>query len=215
MLQSRPPHRSHTSLPLPPRSALSANFQSFFLKKAQKCGASIFLFYYCKSTVVSTGLKRNTHSRLWQTAPSAAEDRSLPPHASRLRPLPQRPALGRTVADTRAAVSMWEQRVVDGINHEHRLTLTTLPAPEEVEVANSIWSGCDDCTDDCSGDSLLTLLDIDWPDLFRCRCEFANDRKATVVYDNACNLTTFILSREPRFVDTYSMHCDSFHHGGG
>ena len=58
----------------------------------------------------------------------------------------------------------------------------------------------------------ITLLDINWPELFRCRCTFENDGNATVVYDNACNTTVYILNREPRFFNTYSLQCDNFYH---
>ena len=61
----------------------------------------------------------------------------------------------------------------------------------------------------------ITLLNIDWPDLFRCRCIFEDDRKGTIVYDNACNLVIFIQNREPSFFKNYSLQCDNFHHEHG
>ena len=61
----------------------------------------------------------------------------------------------------------------------------------------------------------ITLLNIDWNDMYRCRCDFSHDSKAGIVYDNACNLTNFVLFREPNFLNTYSMHCDPFHHEHG
>jgi hypothetical protein len=61
----------------------------------------------------------------------------------------------------------------------------------------------------------ITLLNIDWPDLFRCRCIFEDDSKGTIVYDNACNLVIFIQNREPSFFKNYSIQCDNFHHEHG
>ena len=61
----------------------------------------------------------------------------------------------------------------------------------------------------------ITLLNIDWADLFRCRCIFQDDSKGTIVYDNACNLVVFIQNREPSFFKNYSLQCDNFHHEHG
>jgi hypothetical protein len=61
----------------------------------------------------------------------------------------------------------------------------------------------------------ITLLNIDWADLFRCRCIFEDDSKGTIVYDNACNLVVFIQNREPSFFKNYSLQCDNFHHEHG
>jgi len=61
----------------------------------------------------------------------------------------------------------------------------------------------------------ITLLNIGWPDLFRCRCNFEDDSKGTIVYDNACNLVIFIQNREPSFFKNYSLQCDNFHHEHG
>ena len=49
---------------------------------------------------------------------------------------------------------------------------------------------------------------MDWSELFRCRSTFENDGETTIVYDNACNTTVYILNREPRFSNTYSLQCD-------
>jgi hypothetical protein len=61
----------------------------------------------------------------------------------------------------------------------------------------------------------ITLLQIDWSDLSRCRCTFEDVSKATLVYDNACNTTVFVQNREPSFFNTYSLQCDNFHHEHG
>jgi hypothetical protein len=50
----------------------------------------------------------------------------------------------------------------------------------------------------------ITLLDIDWEDMFRCRCVFEDDAKGTVVYDNACNTVCFAEYRDARVFDKYA-----------
>ena len=42
-----------------------------------------------------------------------------------------------------------------------------------------------------------------------------DDRKGTIVYDNACNVVIFIQNREPSFFKNYSLQCDNFHHEHG
>ena len=45
----------------------------------------------------------------------------------------------------------------------------------------------------------VTLLDKDWDNLFKCRCEFQSNTKGSLVYDNCCNSVCFIMNREPSF----------------
>jgi len=61
----------------------------------------------------------------------------------------------------------------------------------------------------------ITLLHIDWNDMFRCRCEFVDNAKGTYVYDNACNVVVFAQNRDPKVFDKYAFHCDNFHHKHG
>lgn len=61
----------------------------------------------------------------------------------------------------------------------------------------------------------VTLLDRDWDNLFKCRCQFQNNTKGSLVYDNSCNVVCFIMNRDPNFLKKWSVNCDDFHHGGG
>ena len=61
----------------------------------------------------------------------------------------------------------------------------------------------------------ITLLDVDWAEMSRCRCTFENDKRVTLVYDNACNFLLFALNREPELLRHLSCHCDNFHHKYG
>ncbi len=38
----------------------------------------------------------------------------------------------------------------------------------------------------------VILLDMDWKDMFRCRCGSHDNVKETIVYDNACNAAMFL-----------------------
>ena len=46
--------------------------------------------------------------------------------------------------------------------------------------------------------SLEDSLDMDWEDMWRRRCEFEDNAKGTVVYDNACNSVWFTEYRDAR-----------------
>jgi hypothetical protein len=61
----------------------------------------------------------------------------------------------------------------------------------------------------------ITLLQMDWNDMFKCRCEFEDEKKGTVVYDNACNTVVFAQNRDAKVFDKYAFQCDNFHHKHG
>ena len=61
----------------------------------------------------------------------------------------------------------------------------------------------------------ITLLDMEWEDMFRCRCEVEVNAKGRIVYDNACNAVCFAQYRVPRLFDKYAVQCDNFHHKHG
>ena len=54
--------------------------------------------------------------------------------------------------------------------------------------------------------SLEDSLDMDWEDMVRCRCEFEDNAKGTIVYDNACNNVWFSQNRDARVFDKYGSH---------
>jgi hypothetical protein len=69
------------------------------------------------------------------------------------------------------------------------------------QICLALWPGLPHLTDPAS---LQDSFDMDWEDMFRRRCEFADNAKGTVVYDNACNTVCFAEYRDARVFDEYA-----------
>ena len=88
--------------------------------------------------------------------------------------------------------------------HRQASRLLLIVAREGVtdeQICHALWPGLPHVTDPAS---LEDSLDKDWEDVVRRRCEFEDNAKGTVVYDNACNTVCFAEYRDARVFDKYA-----------